>query len=103
MNSREKLQAVLEELLGSRNVYFAPPESVKIQYPCFIYNYERPHTQFADNKVYINIPHFNIKYISKNPDSGMTARMLDRFEMCSHDDSYMSDSLNHDIFNLYFK
>ena len=32
MASRLKLQTMLEEILGSRNVYFNPPESVKMKY-----------------------------------------------------------------------
>lgn len=102
MSSREKLQAALEDILGSRNVYFAPPESVKMRYPCFVYNYQRLYTRRADNKAYIKVPHYQVTYISKDPDSGMTDTMLDRFEMCSHERSYMSDSLSHDVYDLYF-
>lgn len=37
MASRLNLQTFLEEILESRNVYFQPPESVKMKYPAIVY------------------------------------------------------------------
>lgn len=37
MASRLDLQTFLEELLESKNVYFQPPESVKMKYPAIVY------------------------------------------------------------------
>ena len=37
MASRLDLQTFLEEILESRNVYFQPPESVKMKYPAIVY------------------------------------------------------------------
>lgn len=34
MNRRYELQAVLEGILGSGNVYFQPPENLKMRYDC---------------------------------------------------------------------
>lgn len=36
-----------------KNVYFQPPESVKLLYPCIVYKRSAGDTRFADNK---NIP-----------------------------------------------
>lgn len=102
MRSRQMMQTKLETLLGSRNVYFAPPESVKMKYPCFVYNYSRFSTRRANDKAYTVIPHYDVTYISKNPDSGMIERMLEAYEMCSHIDSYMTENLNHDKFDVYY-
>ena len=38
MGTRLELQNKLEELLGSRHVYFQPPESVKMEYPAIKYS-----------------------------------------------------------------
>ena len=40
MGSRLELQSKLEELLGSRNVYYQPPESLKMKYPAIRYSKE---------------------------------------------------------------
>lgn len=102
MRNRNELYSRLVAILGSSNVYFAPPESVKIKYPCFIYHYNRLYTRRADDKAYMRVPHYEVTYISKDPDSGIIDRMLDEFEMCSHERSYMSEGLAHDIFDLYY-
>ena len=38
MANRIDLQSLLEELLGSKNVYYQPPESVKMQYDAIRYS-----------------------------------------------------------------
>ena len=40
MANRLDLQALLEDLLGSRNVYYQPPESDKMNYPAIVYALE---------------------------------------------------------------
>ena len=99
--TREALQARLETILGSRNVYFMPPKNVAIKYPCFIYTRQRSFTRAANDKAYIRAKNFQITYISKDPDSGIIDTMLDNFEMCVHERSFTSDSLYHDVFDLY--
>ncbi len=39
----------LVSLLGSDNVYFQPPPTVKMQYPCIVYKRDYLNTEFADN------------------------------------------------------
>lgn len=38
MGTRLELQSKLVELLGSKHVYYQPPESVKIEYPAIVYS-----------------------------------------------------------------
>ena len=37
VDRRNDLQKLLVEVLGSKNVYFQPPESVKMKYPAIVY------------------------------------------------------------------
>ena len=37
MGTRLELQSKLEEILGSRQVYYQPPETVKMEYPAIVY------------------------------------------------------------------
>lgn len=55
MANRLDLQALLEDLLGSRNVYYQPPESVKMNYPTIVYALEDIENTFADDGVYLSI------------------------------------------------
>ena len=52
MDSRPNLQTKLEQILGSRNVYFQPPESIKLNYPAIVYKRSNIQNTFADNEVY---------------------------------------------------
>ena len=49
MTSRLELQAKLEELLGSEQVYYQPPESIKMSYPAIVYSKSRIETKKANN------------------------------------------------------
>ena len=49
MNRRYELQAVLEGILGSGNVYFQPPENLKVRYDCIVYERSEIETVHADN------------------------------------------------------
>ena len=41
MDSRLKLQELLEKLLESKNVYYQPPESKKMEYPAIKYSVDK--------------------------------------------------------------
>ena len=49
MATRLQLQAQLEEMLGSRNVYYQPPESVKLEYPAIVYAKKEIKSTFAND------------------------------------------------------
>ena len=49
MSRRLKLQEKLEELLESRNVYYQPPESKKMDYPAIRYNKQSSDKRAADD------------------------------------------------------
>lgn len=102
MRSREELHEKLCDILGTRNCYFAPPDSVKMKYPCFVYNYQPFDNKKANDKTYILTSHYELTYISKDPDSGIIPTMLASFEMIRHTTTYMADNLNHDRFDLYY-
>ena len=101
MGKRIDLQSVLEELLGSENVYFQPPESKKISYPCIIYSRNDVKTQFANDKPYNYQTQYNLIVIDKDPDSVILDKVV-KLPMCVFDRHYVADNLNHDVFNLYY-
>lgn len=101
MASRLELQSKLEELLGSRNVYFQPPETVKLNYPAIVYSREPIENRYANNGVYMQSVRYSVTVIDKNPDSELPFKMS-QLPMCRHDRSFKSDNLNHDVFTLYY-
>lgn len=101
MASRQLLQSKLEELLGSENVYYQPPENLKMEYPCIRYSRSRIVTTKADNTAYTLTNCYEIVVISRTVDHPVINKLL-KLPYCSFDRSYKSDNLNHDIFTLYY-
>ena len=101
MSSRTDLQKKLEEILGSRNVYFQPPTNTMIQYPAIVYSLKRKESKFADNAKYLKLNCYEIVVIDKKPSNPAVDILLD-FSYSSYDRNYVSDNLNHDVITLYF-
>ena len=102
MASRQQiLQAKLEDLLGSRNVYYQPPESVKMQYPAIRYSKTNIRSTFADNAAYSNLYCYEIIVIDRKPDNPVVEKLLE-FPYCSFSRNYKADGLDHDVLTLYF-
>ena len=101
MASRLKLQTELEELLGSENVYFQPPSSVKMKYPAIKYSLSNIEIKHADDTSYNNKRVYELILIDSNPDSEFVDKLL-QLPYCSFDRFYPSDNLNHYSFKLYY-
>jgi len=101
MAPRRDLQDVLVELLGSDNVYFQPPPSIGMKYPCVVYQRDFTNTLFADNKPYKNRKRYQVTIIDPDPD-GDTADKVAELPMCLFARFFTSDNLNHDVYNLFF-
>lgn len=101
MANRLDLQFLLEALLGSRNVYFQPPESVKINYPAIVYGLDDIQNVHADDGVYLSQRRYWIVLIDKNPDSEFVDRIV-HLPTCRFDRQYPSENLNNWRFLLYY-
>lgn len=101
MKSRIELDNALRAILGTGNVYFQPPESSKIKYPCIIYERSDYYVRHADNIKYQMHKRYTIKAIYKDPDSKLPDK-LEQLPLCDFDRHYVADNLHHDVFNIYW-
>lgn len=101
MEKRLQLQTLLEELIGSKNVYFQPPESLKMGYPCIKYSRSSLGTQFANDQPYKRQTRYQLTIIDRNPDSEIPDKVAS-LPMCTFERHYTVDNLNHDIYNIYY-
>lgn len=101
MDRRLKLQKILEQLLGSRNVYYQPPEGLKMEYPCIRYYKQKIDKKSANNKAYLLNDCYELVIIDTKPDNPIIAKLLD-METCSFNRSYDADNLKHTILTLYY-
>ena len=102
MGSRLNLQSELEELLGSRNVYFQPPESKKLVYDCIVYSKKDVWNRHADNYKYILRDCYELTVIYRNPDSELTHDILTHFQYSNFNRHFASDNLHHDVIVIYY-
>lgn len=101
MGIRLDLQSKLEELLGSRQVYYQPPETIKMEYPAIVYSKKSIRTTHANDHVYSKTNSYEIIVIDKRPDNPVIDKILE-LPYSSYDRSYKADNLNHDVLSIYF-
>ena len=101
MGQRLQLQSILEELLGSRNVYFQPSANVEMDYPAIVYARDYAVTQFAGNLPYRYTKRYQVTYIDRDPDSVVPEKIAG-LPMTVFTRHFKADNLNHDVYNVYF-
>ena len=101
MTNRLDLQSLLEELLGSRNVYYTPPESIKMQYPAIRYSKKKIESVHADDSKYLMRDCYELIVISRTPDHPVIKQLL-ALPYCSYHRPYVADNLYHDVFTIYY-
>lgn len=101
MASRLQLQSKFEELLGSRNVYYEPPEKFSMAYPAIRYVRSNIDVKSANNTAYLMSDCYEVTVIASDPDNPVIKKLL-ALPMCKHNRHYKADGLNHDTFTLYY-
>ena len=97
----QALQAKFEEILGSRNVYYNPPASVKMKYPAIVFNRSKFDDKHANNDTYIRSYRYEVTVIDGDPDCAFIDA-ISRLPKCSYDRHFVSDNLHHNTFTLYY-
>ena len=101
MASRLELQSKLVELLNSKNVYYNPPESKKMEYDAIRYIKKDIESRYANDAGYSLLDCYEITVIARQPDHPVIRELL-RLPYCSYDRHYRSDNLYHDVLTLYY-
>lgn len=102
----EKLRAILRDALGQlsghENIYFQPPDSVKMKYDCIRYSENTMNVKRADNKAYLVQSEYRVVFITRNPDSPVPRMIQEQFRYCSPDRAYTADNLHHYTFTIFY-
>lgn len=96
---RSELQVILTSI--TPNVYFQPPESVKMSYPAIVYSRDFEDRKFAGNKLYSRHKRYQVTVIDRDPDSTIPDA-VGELPMCSFVRHFTADNLNHDVYELFF-
>ena len=101
MATRLELQSKLEELLGSKNVYYQPPESMKLEYPAIVYHKAKLEFKRANNSQYLRYNSYTITVIDRKPDNEVIDKLLE-LPLCSYDRNFKTNNLEHDVLTIYY-
>lgn len=101
MANREDFQTLLESILDSRNVYFQPPENIKMKYPAIVYERDNIQNNFADNSVYAQSQVYMVTVIDEDPDSKFVEK-ISQLPTARFNRHFTSDNLNHDVFTIRY-
>jgi hypothetical protein len=101
MGQRHDLQDLLVGILESENVYFQPPESIRLVYPCVIYERENILPFFSGDRPYLLKNRYLVTVIDRNPDSEIPDKIA-ALPLCAHNRFFIADNLNHHVFRLFF-
>lgn len=101
MGTREELDDIIRETIGSNNVYFQPPDNMKISYPCVVYELEGFWGKNADNRNYHRRRYYHMIYITRNPDDPVIEKLED-LPACAMGRPYDNDNLHHYPYTIYY-
>jgi len=101
MGRRQTFQLVLESLKTDLKVYFQPPETVKMEYPCIVYRRDPGTTKFANNRPYSYEQQYEVQLIARSPEISLFDKLV-ALPKSSHARFFVADNLNHDVFSIYF-
>lgn len=101
MEKRPDLQKILLQIPGVRGVYFNPPPTVKMTYPCIRYKFASENSTFADNEKYKHEMRYSLTVIDRNPES-VVAKAVMKLPYSRLETTYAADNLSHFQFTLFY-
>lgn len=96
---RLELHQTLKDTISSENVYFQPPETVKMEYPCVVYSLAYIDSYHADNFPYVTYYKYLVTYITRNPDDPNIER-LKLLPACKFDRYFSTENLHHYAYEI---
>lgn len=101
MDRRLEFQDILENVLGSDNVYFQPTDNTRMVYPAIVYTLNNLNSTHANNTPYTIRSSYLVTHISRDPDDP-TPKKLANLRSSNFDRRFVADGLNHTTFNIYY-
>lgn len=98
----DELHSLLKDNGYPENVYYQPPSTVLMEYPCIRYHREDILDKHADNTRYLSTDRYTLIVIDPDPDSQIPDILLNHFDKIRFDRPYTVENLNHFVLTLYF-
>lgn len=99
MGQRSGLDATLRSITS--NVYFQPPESIKLTYPCIIYRLNNIDAKYANNLPYNWHTQYILTIIDRDKDSSLVDAVK-TLPFAAMERAYTASNLYHYQFRIYY-
>lgn len=84
-------------------VYFQPPASVRLVYPCWVIERESMQAIRADDRSYVYRPTYKCMFMNRDePDPEILRIIPERYPRCSYRNHYVVDNIHHDVFSITY-
>lgn len=105
--SRLKLHEILIDILGTKGqavsrVYFQPPSTITMDYPCIIYTRSNRKDFFSNDRLYLGMKRYLVTVVDKNPDSLIPDKIPEQLYYSAFSAHFTADGLNHDVYTIYY-
>ena len=101
MGLRSDLHDILVGILGSDAVYFQPPATIHMQYPCIVYKLLPTRTLYSNNMPYVLQKRYQVTVIETDPDSEIPDR-VGRLQTSTQTSRFTADNLYHSVYEIYY-
>lgn len=107
-NQRKQLDDILRSIDGVKKVYYQPPESMQLKYPCIIYEPSGQNVMYANDSRYLTFMEYTLTLIDRDPESIIQKSILDLRKNADancyvkFDRFFTADNLNHWTYRLAF-
>lgn len=81
------------------HLYYQPPESIKLEYPCIIYQLGSINSTYANDMPYTHGVSFEATYITRNPASPVVTELA-KIPQSKFDRYFVSDNLHHYVYTF---
>ena len=91
------------ESTNTGKVYFQPPSSVQLNYPCWVVERTTAYQPKANDKTYLFRPGYKCMFMNREePDPEILRMIPQRYERCKYQNHYVADNVHHDVFLIYY-
>lgn len=101
MSIRRPLLHELLIRLSQVKVYYQPPPSDKMEYPCIKYKKSGETPTYADDIRYFSKTRYILTVMDYDPDSKVLSK-LEGLKYLTPDRNYTNDGLHHFVYTLFF-
>lgn len=100
----EDLRDILYTIHNTENVYYDPPTSIQMKFPCFRFTMNNTNVTYADNFTYLRKPRWTVTYITRDVEDiePLIKDMFDNFKYLVQETQFKAENLQHVVFNLYY-